>query len=82
MLKRSLASNPPVTFQIHVRGVLSPFWSQWFSSAEVLPQTDGTLIITLPVAKRSDLYVLLNHMRDLGLVLLAVRVVYTEAKVA
>lgn len=81
MLKRSRATSQPVTYQIHVRGVLKPTWLQWFSSAEITPQSDGSIAITTSV-DRSDLYYLLNRIRDLGLVLLAVQVVHTEVRVA
>ena len=58
-------TEPPVHYEIHVRGVLDGGWSAWFDG--------GQTTIAGPVADQAALHGLLAKIRDLGLELLAVR---------
>ena len=66
-------------YEIRVEGGLdrSP-WSRWFEGMQVIPQGDGTTIISGPVVDQSALHGLLAKVRDLGLVLVAVQRLESE----
>ena len=60
---------------IQVAGHLDPHWSAWFDGMQIAHQTDGTTSITGDAIDQAALYGLLARVRDLGLTLLAVRLV-------
>jgi hypothetical protein len=63
-------------YQIVVRGDLGRHRRAWFDDAELVVNTDGTTTVLLNAADQAALHGMLNRIRDLGLVLVAVRLVY------
>ena len=61
-------------YEIRVQGELTPRWSDWFAGLSVESDGGETLIVG-PVDDQAALHGLLARIRDLGLPLLAVRVV-------
>ena len=61
-------------YEIRVRGELGPAWSCWFAGLSV-ETVDGETVIVGPVDDQAALHGLLARIRDLGLPLLALRVV-------
>lgn len=61
-------------YEIRVQGELTPRWSDWFAGLSVESEGGETLIVG-PVDDQAALHGLLARIRDLGLPLLAVRVV-------
>jgi hypothetical protein len=61
-------------YEIRVQGELTPRWSDWFAGLSVESDGGDTLIVG-PVDDQAALHGLLARIRDLGLPLLAVRVV-------
>jgi hypothetical protein len=61
-------------YEIRVEGELTPRWSDWFAGLSVECDGGETLIVG-PVDDQAALHGLLARIRDLGLPLLAVRVV-------
>ena len=61
----------PIVYQIRVRGVLDPQWSDWFDEMTVTPQADGETLLAGPVRDQSALHGILLKIRDLGLPLLS-----------
>ena len=61
-------------YEIRVRGELTPQWSGWFAGMTVSVD-GGETVIRGPVDDQAALHGVLARVRDLGLTLLAVRVV-------
>jgi hypothetical protein len=61
----------PIVYQIRVRGVLDPQWSDWFDEMTVTPQADGETLLAGPVRDQCALHGILQKIRDLGLPLLS-----------
>lgn len=57
------------TYEIRVRGRLSPSWAAWFDGLDVTSDADGTSVISGPVVDQAALHGLLQRLRDVGLVL-------------
>jgi hypothetical protein len=66
-------------YRVKVRGALGPQWAAWFGGLEIGAEPDGTTTITGPLTDQSVLHGLLARVRDLGLELVAVEAVGTEA---
>ena len=61
-------------YEIRVGGELDPHWSCWFDGLRVRTDRPDETIIVGPLTDQAALYGLLAKVRDLGLPLLAVRV--------
>jgi hypothetical protein len=59
-------------YEIVVKGKLDSRWSHWFADMQIIPQTDGSSLITGPIADQAALYGVISRLRDLGLVLVCV----------
>ena len=59
-------------YQIRIRGHLDSRWSRWFGDLSMTHESDGTTVLTGPVADQPALHGLLIKIRDLGLPLLSV----------
>jgi hypothetical protein len=69
----------PDVYQIRVRGHLGAKWSEWFDGMRITNEANGEAALTGPVADQAALHSLLIRVRDLGLPLIAVTRVATDA---
>lgn len=70
----------PGCYRILVKGCLDDSWSNWFDSLAVVADSQcGQTAITGWLADQSALHGLLNKVRNLGLVLIAVTLVEADA---
>lgn len=65
--------EPPVSYEIRVRGLLDGRWSAWFEGLQITSDQAGQTTIAGPVADQAALHGLLARVRDLGLPLIWVR---------
>jgi hypothetical protein len=72
MLGRRSSADTPAHYQIRVGGALDPRWSAWFAELAIAQDAQGNTLLSGPLADQAALYGVLNRIRDLGLVLLAV----------
>ncbi len=66
------ASGGPAWYEIRVAGVLDSRWAAWFDGLEVSGHSEETVIFGL-LTDQPALHGLLAKVRDLGLILIAVR---------
>jgi hypothetical protein len=66
------ASGGPAWYEIRVAGVLDSRWAAWFDGLQVSGHSEETVIFGL-LTDQSALHGLLAKVRDLGLILIAVR---------
>ncbi len=64
--------NEPGTYQIRIKGHLSPQWADWFDGLTITLQDDAETLLTGPVVDQAALHGLLKKLRDLGIPLLSV----------
>jgi hypothetical protein len=57
--------------QIIVQGHLDPDWSEWFERLTITHLSNGTTLLSGPLADQAVLYGVLLKVRDLGLPLLS-----------
>jgi hypothetical protein len=67
------SAEPPVRYEIRVRGVLDHRWSAWFDGLAIGTGEPGQTVLAGPVADQAALHGLLTKIRDLGLPLLSLR---------
>jgi hypothetical protein len=67
-------------YQIRVRGHLGAALSEWFDGLRVTNEENGEAVLTGPVVDQAALHGLLARVRDLGLPLIAVTRVPTDAE--
>jgi hypothetical protein len=60
------------SYEIRLTGHLDAHWTAWFDGMTVSRQSDGTTVISGPVADQAALHGLLQRVRDLGLPLVSV----------
>lgn len=60
-------------YEIRLRGRLDAHWTAWFDGSAVSHESDGTTVISGPIADQAALHGLLQRVRDLGLPLLSVK---------
>jgi hypothetical protein len=68
-------SNPPIIYQIRVKGHLSSQWAGWFEGMTITLEEDGNTLLTGPVVDQSALHGLLRKVQKLGIPLLSVNTV-------
>ena len=66
-------------YEIRLTGHLHERWATWFDGLTVSHRGDGTTVISGPIADQAALHGLLQRVRDLGLPLVSVRRVETDA---
>jgi hypothetical protein len=66
-------------YEIRVQGALDARWAAWFDGLRLSQEPDGTTVLSGPVADQAALHGLLRKVRDLGLPLLSVRQLGTDA---
>jgi hypothetical protein len=60
------------TYHIRIKGHLAAHWAEWFDGMTITQLHNGETLIEGPVVDQAALHGMLNHIRDLGLPLLAV----------
>jgi hypothetical protein len=64
--------EPPVYYEIRVRGVLDSRWSAWFDGLQISSDDHGQTTLAGEVVDQAALHGLLAKVRDLGLDLVSV----------
>lgn len=68
--------NRPISgaarYEIRIRGRLDARWTARFDGLSMRHETDGTTVLSGPVADQAALHGLLSQVRDLGLPLVSV----------
>jgi hypothetical protein len=64
-------SDKPTTYQIRLRGILDPSWSDWFDNFTITTQGEETLMEG-QVADQAALHGILSKINDLGLAIVTV----------
>ncbi len=59
-------------YEIRLTGRLDAHWAAWFDGLTVGQETDGTTVISGPIADQAALHGVLQRVRDLGLPLVSV----------
>ncbi|HTP08745.1 MAG TPA: hypothetical protein VMP08_10865 [Anaerolineae bacterium] len=60
------------TYRIRIKGHLAAHWAEWFDGMTITHLDNGETVIEGAVIDQAALHGMLNHIRDLGLPLLAV----------
>ena len=60
------------TYRIRLKGHLAAHWAEWFDGLTITLLDNGETLLVGPVIDQAALHGMLNHIRDLGLPLLAV----------
>jgi hypothetical protein len=63
--------DKPAVYQIKVKGILDPTWSDWFDGFTIISSENETEL-TGWVADQAALHGILTKINDLGLILLSV----------
>jgi hypothetical protein len=67
-------STARTTYTIRVDGHLDDHWSAWLGDLDMTRGDDGSTTVTVAVADQAQLHGLLAGLRDIGAVLLELRV--------
>jgi hypothetical protein len=59
-------------YRIRLAGRLDAHWVAWFDGLTVSDESDGTTVISGPIADQAALHGVLQRVRDLGLPLISV----------
>jgi hypothetical protein len=59
-------------YQIRIKGLLNPQWTDWFGGMTVSPMANGDTLLTGPVEDQAALHGLLKKVRDVGMPLISV----------
>ena len=80
--KRSPArdADPPMVYQIRIRGHLSRQRADWFEELTLTLEEDGDTLLTGPVIDQAALHGILKKIRDLGMPLLSVNSIGAGSK--
>ena len=60
-------------YEIRLQGHLDARWATWFDGLDLTNESDGTTVISGPVADQAALHGLLRKVRDTGLPLLSIQ---------
>ena len=71
--------DTPAVYQVHVKGVLDPSWSDWFDGFTIT-SAEGYTELTGQVADQAALHGILTQLNNLGLAILSMRQVGSEEK--
>jgi hypothetical protein len=64
----------PAQYEIRLNGHIDAQWADWFEGLTCTPLTDGTTILSGPIADQAALHGLLRTVGDLGITLVSVNV--------
>jgi hypothetical protein len=59
-------------YEVRLQGHLDGRWAAWFDGLALLQDSDGTTVISGPIADQAALHGLLQKVRDTGLPLVSV----------
>ena len=62
-------------YEIRLKGHLDTRWADRFEGMSFTHKTDGTTILSGPVADQAELHGLLRKVRDLGLTLISINLI-------
>ena len=62
-------------YEIRLKGTLAQRWSRWFGGMNITIGIDGNTLLTGAVVDQAALHGVLDKVRDLGLVLLEVKMI-------
>ncbi len=69
----------PGLYEIRLKGHLGSQWTDWFEGLTITLEEDGDTLLTGPVIDQAALHGLLKKVRDLGMPLVSVSPVESEA---
>jgi len=69
---RKINPNPPIVYEIRIKGHLDSQWSDWFEGLTITLKEDGDTLLTGPVIDQAALHGLMKKVRDLGMPLVSV----------
>lgn len=69
-------------YQIQIEGYLDQRWADWFEPLKIAHQPGGQTLLSGPLRDQAELHGVLNKLRDLNLVLIAVQTVDQAHKTA
>ena len=72
--------EPPMIYQIRIKGHLGREWTAWFEGLTVTLADDGDTLLTGPVPDQAALHGVLKKVRDLGMPLVSVCPVGPDAE--
>ncbi len=72
MTKGSEKNNLKI-YEIKIAGYLEDRWTDWFEGLTFMHESDGTTTLSGPIKDQTALRGILNHISDLGLVLISVQ---------
>jgi hypothetical protein len=70
---------PFVIYEIRVEGRLGARWGAWFDGLSLTTDDDGTTVISGPVEDQAALHGVLHKLRDVGIPLVSLRRLPTDA---
>jgi len=73
------ARDDPAEYEVRVGRHLDDRWAEWFGDVTMTREPDGTTTLRGSVADQAALHGILIKIRDLGMVLLAVRAIDAPA---
>lgn len=62
-------------YEIQIEGLLDADWADWFDAMTSTPQSDGSTILSGPIADQAALQGLLRRVGDLGMTLISVHLI-------
>ena len=71
--KRNQYEKQQTIYQIRIRGLIGPQWSEWFDGMTVSPQENGDTLLIGAVRDQAALHGMLVRIRDMGVPLLSVK---------
>ena len=74
--------GPVQQYEIRVKGHLGSRWTAWFDGLSVTTEDDGTTIISGPAVDQAALHGVLQKLRDLGITLVSLTQLPSDAPVA
>jgi hypothetical protein len=74
--------NPTPHYEIRVKGHLASRWSAWFDGLSLTTEADGTTVIRGPVVDQAALHGLLQKLRDVGIPLVSLTPLPSDASTA
>ena len=69
-------------YEIRVKGHLGPHWATWFDGLALVNDDDGTTVIHGPLVDQAALHGVLQKLRDVGIALVSLRQLPTDASTA